>query len=281
MGKDNLFAGNVYSHDSWDRYWQGTLSRVNGNLGTVTTQTNTFFGNYGVTSRLNVIAMVPYVTTEASQGVLSGLKGFQDISLAAKYSFVDTPLTNRGSLRVIGVVTGGFPLTDYNPDFLPLSIGNQSKRIAARFTLNYQAHWGWYVNGSGAYTWRSDVTLDRPYYYTNDKLYLTDQVDMPAVFDYVLSGGYLKHGLMTDFSFSQQTTQGGGDIRRQDAPFISNRMNYYKVRGMAMVPLPKLRNLALQFAYARTLAGRNVGEATTLTTGLLYTAHFHRRSPRQ
>jgi len=281
LTKGNLFSGNIYSHDSWDHYWQGTLNRANGNLGTVTTQTNTWFANYGVTSRLNVIGMVPYVWTEASQGVLSSQKGFQDITIAAKYSIVDRPLTRVGSLRAIAGVAAAIPLTEYNPDFLPLSIGNQSKRIAARFTLNFQANRGWFLNASGAHTWRSDVTLDRPYYYTDNQLFLTDQVKMPSVFDQVVSAGYLKHGLMTDFSFSQQFTQGGGDIRRQDAPFISNHMNYSKIRAMVMVPVPKLRNLALQFAYTRTLDGRNVGESTTFTTALLYTVHFHGRSPRQ
>ena len=55
-------------------------------------------------------------------------------------------------------------------------------------------------------------------------------------FDYIPSAGYLKGGLMTTGSFSQQRTQGGGDIRRQDMPFVSNRMNFSKVGGMVMFP---------------------------------------------
>ena len=73
------------------------------------------------------------------------------------------------------------------------------------------------------------MTLDRPYYYTDNQFFMTDEVDMPSVFDYVVSGGYLKRGLMATFSFSQQRTQGGGDIRRQDMPFVSNRMNFSRV----------------------------------------------------
>ena len=29
------------THDSWDEYWEGALKRDNGNIGTITTQTNT------------------------------------------------------------------------------------------------------------------------------------------------------------------------------------------------------------------------------------------------
>ena len=89
MGKHNLFTGMVYSYDRWDRYWQGQLNRENGNLGTVTTESATWTGNFGITDRLNVIAMVPYVWTDASQGVLAGMAGLQDLTLAVKYAAPD------------------------------------------------------------------------------------------------------------------------------------------------------------------------------------------------
>jgi hypothetical protein len=277
MPKRTLFAGNVYSHDGWDHYWEGSLNRVNGNLGTVTTQTDTWFGDYGVTNRLNVIVQVPYVWTHASQGVLHDMQGFQDITFAAKYSFLDRPFTQYGSLRAIAVASGAIPLTSYNFDFEPLSIGTGSKRISGRLTLNYQTHPGWFVNGSAAYTFRGNVTLDRPYYFTENQLFLTNVVQMPNVFDYVASGGYHKRGVMAQVFFSQQRTQGGGDIRRQDMPFVSNRVNFSKVGALLMYPLPipKLRNLTVQFSWAHVVDGRNVGESTTFTTGLLYTLRFH------
>ena len=109
---------------------------------------------------------------------------------------------------------------------------------------------------------------------------MSDQVDMPNVFDYVLNLGYMKNGLNTNFAFSQQRTLGGGDIRRQDMPFPSNRMNFIKLGGMVMYPVPKLRELAFQFSYAYTATGRNVGQANSYTIGLLYTFNA-RRSPTQ
>ena len=274
MTRRTLFGGNIYSHDSWDQYWEGTLKRVNGNLGTVTTQTDTWFANYGITDRLNVIAKIPYVWTNTSQGVLRGMQGYQDITLAAKYNFLEKPFTKFGSLRSIAVVSAGIPITNYTPDFQPLSLGSGSKRISARYTMTFQSKLGWSLNGSTAYTWRAHVTLDRPYYFTEDQLFLTNIVEMPSVYDYVVSAGYLKRGLMTDFSFSQQRTQGGGDIRRQDQPFVSNRMNFSKVGALLMYPLPKFRNLVVQFSYGYTVDGRNVGQASSITTGLLYRFHF-------
>lgn len=274
MAKHALFTGNLYTHDSWDHYWEGALKRDNGNIGTLTTQTNSWFANYGVTGRLNVLASVPYVWTNASQGVLRGMSGMQDLTLAGKYRLFERGSTPIGTLRGIGIVAAGIPLTDYTPDFYPLSIGSQSRRVSGRFTLNLQAASGLYLNGSTAYTWRAHVTLDRPYYFTDGQLFMTDEVDMPGVFDYVVSGGYVKRGLMATVSLSQQRTNGGGDIRRQDMPFVSNRMNFTRVGGMLMYPVPKVPPLAFEFSFAHTLDGRNVGQATTFTAGLAYTFRF-------
>lgn len=145
MPKRNLFTGFVYSHDSWSEYWEGSLKRTNGNIGTVTTQANSWFANYGITNRWNVLATAPYIWTNASKGVLRGMSGFQDLTLAVKYSFYEKKL-EKGTLRAIGVVAASAPLTDYTPDFLPLSIGSASKRIAGRTTLNYRGQSGLYLN---------------------------------------------------------------------------------------------------------------------------------------
>lgn len=279
LGQKELLSGNFYSYDTWDEYWEGALKRTNGNIGTITTEVNTMVANYGVFDRFNVIGMVPYVWTNASQGVLHGIAGFQDLTLAAKWSVLEKPMTSYGTLRTIFVVAAGIPMTDYNRELLPLSIGLGSTRVSWRGTVNYQSTPGWFLTGSTAYTMRSKVTLDRAYFYTNDEFVMSDRVDMPNTFDYVAMAGYMRpSGFMTTVSFSQMRTLGGGDIRRQDMPFVSNRMNSFRAGAMVMYPIPKLESLAVQLGVGHTFDGRNVGESTTVTTGLQYT--FNRSSTR-
>ena len=67
-------------------------------------------------------------------------------------------------------------------------------------------------------------------------------------------------------------TLGGGDIRRQDMPFVSNRMDFVRLGGGAMYELPK--NFSVQLGAAQVLSGRNVGQSTTFTTGLMYALHL-------
>jgi hypothetical protein len=268
-------AGYVYTHDSWNEYWEGTLKRTNGNIGTVTTQTDAWIALYGITNRVTVAGSVPWVATNPSQGVLQRQRGMQDITIGGKYAFLERSSAAHGALRAIVGLSGSFPISSYTPDFAPLSIGTQSQRITPRLTLNYQTGTGVYLNAGTSYTRRADVTLDRPYFFTDDQLTLSNQVPMPNVSDYDLRVGYLKHDLNTYIGYSQQTTHGGGDIRRQDAPFVSNRVNFSRVSAMAMYPIPKINALAFQFAAARILDGRNVGQSTTLTFGVLYSrAHL-------
>ena len=98
---------------------------------------------------------------------------------------------------------------------------------------------------------------------------------MPDVFDYTLRAGYMRGAVAVPISYSQQNTLGGGDIRRQDMPFVSNRMNFSKLDAMAHVHPAQARGPGLPgSAPARILTGRNVGESTTLGAGLMYTIHF-------
>ena len=111
----------------------------NPNLGTVTTQSFMLMSNYGISDKLNVLASVPYVWTDASAGTLHGLKGFQDIELDVKYEFYKTKVGNNGKFSLIAV--GGFstPLTNYENDFLPMSIGLGSTNLSGRLTAGLPA----------------------------------------------------------------------------------------------------------------------------------------------
>jgi hypothetical protein len=218
--------------------------------------------------------LVPWVTTEASAGTASGLSGVQDLTAAVKWEALDTAFTKVGAMKVFAVASGSVPLTDYTPDFMPMSIGSRSKRFSGRLTLNFQAKQGWFVEGTGAYTWRDTVTLDRLSYFTDDRLFLSDQVAMPDVIDYTFRAGYWKHGLYAPVSFTQVITLGGSDIRRQDMPFVSNRMNSSHLDAQAMYYLKKPSNLVVRLGASYTISGRNVGQSTTLLAGLLYTFKF-------
>lgn len=268
-----LFTSVVYGHDRWSEYWEGTLKRENLNVGTLRTRSVTWMANYGLNSRVNLIAALPYVSTRASGGTLHPQSGLQDLTLAAKGRLF-TAGSGNSNLHGFAIASYGTPVSDYVADLLPLSIGLHSRRFSGRLTMQYRHGSGLFADATGAYTWRGNVTLDRPSYFTDGQLFLTDQVEMPDVYDYTFRAGFMNRSWMFPVSYTKQVTRGGGDIRRQDMPFVSNRMNFSKLEAMAMYTLPKPAFLGLRVHVTKTLDGRNVGDSTTLGAGLVYTLHF-------
>jgi hypothetical protein len=273
MPKKDLCTGILYSTDQWKNYWEGELKRSNENIGSLKTQTLLWVASYGVSEKLNVIAMFPYIKTKATQGTLTSLEGIQDLTVAVKYNFFRKDFT-KSSVSTFGALAVSTPLSDYTPDLFPLSLGTATTNVSWRGTVFYKMVDKFYMNASGAYTWRSNTELDRPSYYTNDQLYLTNEVKMPNVFDYSISAGYSKNGLQTEIVYTQQNTLGGSDIRRQDMPFVSNRMNFSRLGALVMYYLPSPKGLAIRANVSQVVAGRNVGQSTTLMGGILYTLHL-------
>ena len=269
-----LHATVMYGHDAWDQYWEGGLRRSNGNVGTVSTSSVTVTGAVGVTKRLTVLAALPYVWTDASQGVLHGMSGRQDLSLMAKYRVMNPLIGGRARLKVLAVAAAATPTSDYTPDFLPMSIGLHSKHVSARAAAHLQDRTGWFFDGYAERQWRSNVTLDRASYYTDGQLFESNEVAMPDVAQYRATLGWQSGPWCIPIGFTEQRTLGGGDIRRQDMPFVSNRMNSTTAHAELMYFLPGVSNLRLDLGAAHTLRGRNVGQSTMIMTGLTYALHL-------
>jgi hypothetical protein len=269
-----LHATAMYGHDAWDQYWEGGLKRSNGNVGTVSTSSVTVSAGYGLTKNFTVMASLPYVWTEASQGVLHGMSGRQDLTLMAKYRVLNPLIGGRARLKVLAVGAASAPTSDYTPDFLPMSIGLHSKQLVARGAAHLQDKTGWFLDGYAERMFRSNVKLDRASYYTNGQLTESNEVAMPDVAQYRATLGWQVGPWCIPVGITEQRTLGGGDIRRQDMPFVSNRMNFTMAHVEAMYFLPGLSNVRLNLGAARTLRGRNVGQSTMIMTGLSYALHL-------
>jgi hypothetical protein len=258
----------AYGRERWDQYWEGTLRRDNENIGTLTTQSVTWSAGYGLTSRVSLLASLPHVRTEASAGVLHSMRGWQDLAVAAKVGLLETRIARRATLGTALLAGVAVPTSDYTPDFLPLSIGLGARRATTRGTVHLRDRTGFFAEGAAGHSWRSTVHLDRPAYYTDGRLVLSDEVAMPDVFDYAVGGGFQRGRLCLPVMLVGQRTLGGGDIRRQDMPFASNRMDFLRVQARAMYAVPRLDGIQLELGAARTLTGRNVGQSTALSAGV-------------
>jgi hypothetical protein len=276
MTKNNFCTGAIYEYSSWDKYWEGTYKRENLNFGTVSTQKIAINGNYGITDNLNVIFGIPYVKTNASAGTMSGQKGFQDLSLTLKYLFFETEIKGN-SLSFYAL--GGFstPTTNYEADYLPLSIGLRSKTGSLRLMSDYQ-YGNLFATVSGAYIKRSNIKIDRNVYFTN-VMHYSNEVNMPDAISFNARVGYRTSRLIAEAVFDNWTTQKGGfDITTNNMPFPSNTMNMTKIGFNGKYNLKQIPGLAIIGGLNHVIIGRNVGQSDIFYGGLFYVLDFTKKN---
>ena len=267
MEKNAFCVGPMYSYSSWKNYWEGKLKRDNENLGKVSTQMFGLMGNYGLTRKINILFSAPYVKTKASAGTLHGMKGVQDLSLFVKWRPVQKKMGG-GKLSIFGIGGVSFPLSNYVADFLPLSIGLLSKTASVRIMADYQQG-NLFATGSATYVFRDNIKIDRTSYYTTE-LHLTNEVEMYNGTNFNFRAGFRNHRLIAEVVVNNWTTLGGFDITRNNMPFPSNKMNATNLGVNIKYVIPSLPQLAIVTGGNTTVAGRNMGQSTTLYGSFFY-----------
>jgi len=271
MEKKQLCIGPMYTHISWKNYWEGTLKRDNENLGTVTTQSYSLMGAYGITNKLNVLAAAPYIKTKASAGTLLGMQGVQDLSLFVKWLAVEKKCgPGIFALYTIGGVS--FPLTNYVADFLPLSIGLRSKTASARLMVDYDIN-SWFVTASVTYVLRDNIKIDRTAYYTTEA-HLSNEVEMPDASNANLRIGYRTSKIVAEAVLNKWRSLGGFDITRNNMPFPSNKMNATTIGANFKYTVTPKHNFFLMGGGNTTVSGRNMGQAAAFYGGIFYVLDF-------
>lgn len=274
MEKNAFCIGPMYAHSSWKNYWEGTLKRDNVNLGKVSTTMSSVMGNYGITNKLNVLFGVPYVKTKASAGQLKGLKGIQDISLWVKLKAY-TKKMGQGRLSLFAIGGYSLPASNYTADFLPMSIGLESKNLSLRAMADYQRG-AWFATLSGTYVRRSNIEIDRTAYYTTEMHY-SNEVKMPDAASFNFRAGYRDKGAYAELVLDNWTTLDGFDITRNNMPFPSNRMNATRIGLNLKYPMRFHPPLSLVANGFTTIAGRNMGQATGFGAGIFYVFNFAKK----
>lgn len=275
MAKNEFCIGPMYSYSSWKNYWEGTMKRDNENLGTVSTKMVSVMGNYGISKKLAFLFNVPYVKTKASAGTLQGMDGLQDLSLFLKWRPIRKEV-GAGRLSLLGIVGVSFPLSDYTPDYLPLAIGLRSKTALARVMVDYKWR-SLFATASATYLLRDNIDIDRESYYTTE-MHNTHEVKMPDVMTYNFRAGFRNQRWIAEAVLNIWNTLGGFDITRNNMPFPSNDMEATTIGGNFKYVLPPLPQLSIVAGGNTTIAGRNMGQSTTVYGSLFYILNFSKKS---
>ncbi len=270
MPRGQLCAAVTVGQDSWTNYWEGPLKRDNPNLGKVTSLGVQPMFALGLTDKINVIAGLPFFKNAASAGTLAAEKGWQDAWLAVKMNAFSKKMAG-GQLDLLGALGVSAPSKKYTADYLPLALGLGARSVSARAIGQFRLEKGFLVGGQIGYSTRSNVRIDRDFYFVGDEAFYSDEVDMPDVLDFSATLGFLNARLKAFLTVSKMDTRSESDIRRNDMPFISNNMDASRASIFIQYYLPKrLQGWSLIGLGGQTFSGRNVGQTLSVGGGAAY-----------
>ncbi|HEY9197626.1 MAG TPA: hypothetical protein VIM77_15225, partial [Mucilaginibacter sp.] len=112
-------------------------------------------------------------------------------------------------------------------------------------------------------------------YYTTEMHY-TNEVEMPNVSNFLVSAGFRSLQFNAEATLTKVTTLGGFDIRKNDMPFPSNKMNSTLAGVILKYTFTKIPGLELTAGGNYVLKGRNVGQARTMYGGIYYIFNTHK-----
>ncbi len=269
MPKKTICAAISYSNTSWKNYWENTLKRDNLNMGTHTTQAYSAMVAAGITDKLNAIASLPYMQTSTSAGNLRGQKGLQDASLWLKYNII-----SKKGLSLHAIIGGSLPVGNYLPDFLPMSLGLQSKTLTSRLLANYYHKSGLYATAHTSYLMRSNIKIDRDAYQADGRVYNTNEVAIPNATDDAVRIGILKQKFQVEVFAEKFSCTNGDNIRRNDMPFPTNNM---KASTLGFYAKVQPKNIGANFRVSQVVSGLNAGQSLQISAGFLYQFNFTKK----
>ncbi len=257
----------IGSQNTYDTYYVNKTETQNPNIGTVTTQTLTLVGTYGLGYDLDLIVAAPYVRTEASAGYSPKQEGFQDASATLRWEAFDYKL---GTSRLSWQFAVGYsvPIQNYVNDAL-VAIGRGSKNLDGRTLLHFKAR-SFFLTGQYGYIRRGQVSLDH-IVNTYDPGQLNpnsgSKVNVPDVTELIVRGGYVNKWLNLDVWGQRQTPHSTGTNIGPGIPFPTNAVGFTRVGATAYLRL--LKQFGLTAGYSTTLDGRNVGKSTQINGGVI------------
>lgn len=256
-GRGQTDAVLSYSFESYSQYYAGTTAVENPGLGTIRTQSASLFVAAGISSWLDVIVNVPQVWTAPSQGFWPSQSGLQDFSGALRLLAFERSFGSVGFVRLM--LAGGLrlPLTAYVPD-APVAIGHQSTQLDSRAILHYQHPSGVFAMAQGGYLRQGNVVIDRGY-----------EVLVPDAFEGLFRVGYAGSKIYGHGWLHLREARSGTDLG-PGVPFPTNKIDFVRAGIDVAAPIPGMERFSGVVGTGFTLRGRNVGQATRFSAGLIY-----------
>jgi hypothetical protein len=274
MQPGEICSALTYEYSSFDEYWEGTSLRTNATVNVVNRDYVEFMTAIGLVKHHNLMIGLPFVSsysTDPTGGRLDGARGIADLSLFLKSEWLYKPM-GKGYLSALTTVGFMTPVSNYNADYRPYSIGFGASELSLRGILEYEFDSGLYIRGTAAHLWRGQAEVDRDSYYQDGQIYYTNMMDVPSAWHYqfVVGQWFFNHGLKVQAQYTGLASTSGDDIRAYSKPQPTNKVDVGQVGALAQIYLSKPAGLGALAYFNTTLSGRNMGKSTHFGVGLTY-----------
>jgi hypothetical protein len=239
--------GNValsFTSEGYDAFWMGTTKVFDPGVGRVETKTASLWIRYGLTERLNLIANLPYIDADSDGLGRSSERGLQDFTMLGACRLV-----SRGA-QAKSTLLGAFGLRTSASNYeanLPVDIGDGTADWLARLVYQFEYR-AFYASQQVGFDLRGgDAPNDVPLY---------------------TEIGFTTGPVTFNGFYSRLVAHDGTDIGDPGFTFPSNREEYrragIKVYGRVT------GSFGLSAMAFTTLGGRNTGDSTGYSAGVVY-----------
>jgi hypothetical protein len=270
MPKREICVAYVTGSESWQEYWEAQTLINNQNIGTLNRNIQMPMLAYGITNNLMVIGHAAYHDVSTTGGTTRGFNGWQDGGLALKWKSNAFAFGGFQS-HIFGILGGSIPLTHYNNDAGPVSLGLGAEEVYGRVIGEIKHNTGIFIRPYASYHKRGTAPLERSFYYSNGGVY-ADHINVPSqsLLGCALGVKMLDNHLRIEGDYRFSNTIGGSDIRRWDMPLSDTNMDAESWSALIRYYIHGFENLGIVSSFSKILNGQNVGKSTMWSAGLTY-----------
>lgn len=237
-----------YTSESYDHFWVGTMKvEAPAGLGEITTDSSSLWFAYGFTDKLTLFGNAAYVQTDGDG--TGGLEesDFQDLSLLVAYRLPLFASESRHSL--VGAVGLRTPLSNYVTE-APVAVGDGTDDALFRLVYQFRTP-RLYVSQQLGYDLRSDDAPDGYPLLTEVGVNLGQRLTLAGFYQRLVADDGLD---ISDADFAGRFPQLQEELERAGAKL------YVRIG----------RGFGASVAYFTTLDGRNTGDASGVSGGVVY-----------
>lgn len=225
-----------------------------------------FYGKYGITDDLTLIASLPFISIQGDSLNVDPFNGndaqadFQNLQVALKYRAVSLT-SESGQFNLFGGVTGTLA-GDYVNNGI-IAIGNGSNAVDLTLNGQYTLTSGWFLSAGAAYSLRGEA--DNDYGVLEGEAF-----DVPNAVLGLAKAGYAGGRIYGEVFYEFQSSTEGVDIGGEGfgGNFPETEVNFSRLGASVYYALTP--EFGLSLSYSTFISGRNVSDFSYLGGGVTY-----------